>query len=65
MSDSTTSLDSHHLAIFYLCTIVALGLWGIIFSRQVESQKYTLQAILALTGVIAVALAVGSWLLGR
>jgi hypothetical protein len=65
MSDSTNGLDTHHLAIFFLCAIVALALWGIVFRRQIELRKYNLQAILALTGLIAVGLAVGSWLLGR
>ena len=65
MSDGPPGVDSHALAIFYLCALAALTAWGVLYRQQIDRQKYTLQAILALMGLLAVTLAAGTWLLGR
>ncbi len=64
MADDAT-IGTHELAVFYLCTILALGAWALLFGYQVDRQKYSLQAILSLIGLLALALGVGSLLLGR
>ena len=65
MMAPSAGVDSHALAVFYLCSLAALTVWAIVFARQIDRRKYTLAAILALTGLLAVALGVGTWLLGR
>ena len=65
MADASASAAPHELAIFYLCALAALTAWGVLYRDQVDRRKYTLQAILVLTGLLAVGLAAGSWLLDR
>jgi len=65
MAEAADSINSHALAIFYLCALAGLAAWAVLYRQQIDRRKYTLQAILALVGVIAVALAVGTRLLGR
>jgi hypothetical protein len=65
MDQPGSTTGTHELAVFYLCAILALAIWAALFGGQVDRQKYTLQAILTLMGLLAVGLAIGNWLLGR